>query len=111
MLPLARELEPFFWTTYSVLALKPDWWTVPTMELVHITVSTLKMLVSDAVLHVCIIQQQYTYFMQQSDIIIMFHFTLSSCDSTPLHSTLLQWSTETSGWDTDKRGTSGGLHE
>ena len=50
---LARELEPFFWTMYSVLALKPDWWTVPTMELAHITVFTLKMLVSDAVLHVC----------------------------------------------------------
>ena len=49
---LARELEPFFWTMYSVLALKPDWWTVPTMELVHITVPTLKMLVSVAALHV-----------------------------------------------------------
>ena len=51
---LVRELEPFFWTMCSVLALKPDWWTVPTMELVHITVSTLKMLVLFAVLHVCI---------------------------------------------------------
>ena len=47
--------------------------------------------------------------MQQWDIIILFHFTLFSCDSTPLHSSLLQWSTEACGWDTDKRGTSGSL--
>ena len=48
---LAKELEPFLWTMCSVLGVRPDWWTVPTMELVHITVPTLKMLVSDAVLH------------------------------------------------------------
>ena len=50
---LGKELEPFFWTMYSVLALRLDWWTVPTMELAHITVPTLKMLVSVAALHVC----------------------------------------------------------
>ena len=43
---LARELEPFFWTMYSVLALKPDLWTVLVTHLVFITVPILKMLES-----------------------------------------------------------------
>ena len=49
MLPLVRELGPSSWTMSSALVLRAGLWTVPTMELAHITVSTLKMLVSAAV--------------------------------------------------------------
>ena len=42
---LVRELDLFFWTMYIVLALKPEYRTVPTMELETIIVPTLKMLV------------------------------------------------------------------
>ena len=45
---LVRELEPFFWTMYSALALKPEYKTVPVMELETIIVHTLKMLVLNA---------------------------------------------------------------
>ena len=45
---LARELEPFFWTMCSVLGLKPEYKTVPVMELETIIVPTLKMLVLNA---------------------------------------------------------------
>ena len=45
---LARELEPFFWTMCSALGLKPEYKTVPVMELETTIVPTLKMLVLNA---------------------------------------------------------------
>ena len=50
---LVKELVSSSWTMWDVLVLRADLWTVPIMELAHITVPTLKMLVSAAVL-VCI---------------------------------------------------------
>ena len=43
---LARELEPFFWTIWSVLGRKPNLWIVAETRLVFITVATLEMLES-----------------------------------------------------------------
>ena len=45
---LARELEPFFWTRWPVLGLRPDLRTVAVTHLVIMTVPTLKMLESPA---------------------------------------------------------------
>ena len=45
---LVRVLGPSSWTMSSALVLRADLWTVLIMELVHITVSTLKMPVSAA---------------------------------------------------------------
>ena len=45
---LVRELDLFFWTMYNALALKPEYKTVPVMELEAIIVPTLKMLVLNA---------------------------------------------------------------
>jgi len=52
--PLVRVLGPSSWTMSSALVLRVDSWTVPIMELARITVSTLKMPVSAAVLQVCL---------------------------------------------------------
>ena len=46
---LARELEPFFWTRWPVLGLRPDLWTVAVIHLAFMTVPTLKMLESPVV--------------------------------------------------------------
>ena len=48
VLSLAGELDPFFWTRWHVLELRPDLWTVPVTHLVITTVPTLKMLGSPA---------------------------------------------------------------
>ena len=48
VLTLVRELEPFFWTMCSALGLKPEYKTVPVMELEAIIAHTLKMLVLNA---------------------------------------------------------------
>jgi len=50
VLPLVRVLGPSSWTMSSALVMRAGLWTVPIMELAHITVSTLKMPVSAAVL-------------------------------------------------------------
>ena len=52
--PLVRALGPSSWTMWDVLVPRVDLWTVPIMELAHITVPTLKMLVSAAVPQVCV---------------------------------------------------------
>ena len=52
--PLVRVLDPSSWTMSSALEVKADSWTVPIMELAHITVFTLKMPVSAAILQVCL---------------------------------------------------------
>ncbi len=49
LLHLARALVPSSLTTWPALEMKPDSLTVPTMELVFITVHILKMLVLFAV--------------------------------------------------------------
>ena len=41
---LVGELEPFFWTRWPVLGMRPDWWTVKVIHLVFIIVATMKML-------------------------------------------------------------------
>ena len=43
---LAEGQDPFFWTRWSVLGVRPEWWTVPVAHLVFMTVPTLKMLES-----------------------------------------------------------------
>jgi len=44
---LVRELDPSSWKTYSAVALNLVLWIVHTMELAIITVTIVKMLVSD----------------------------------------------------------------
>ena len=56
---LARELDLFFWTMYDALAVKPEYKTVPVMELEAIIVPTLKMLVLNA--KVIILYEQCKY--------------------------------------------------
>jgi len=51
LLPLARELDPSYWTMWVAVALKPDFGTALIMELVFTTVSMLKMPVSDVEMH------------------------------------------------------------
>ena len=48
VISLARELDPFFWTRWPVLGLRPDLSTVPVTHIVIMTVPTLKMLESPA---------------------------------------------------------------
>jgi len=52
VLPLVRVLGPSSWTMSTALVLRAGLWTVPVMELAHMTVNTLKMLVSAAILQV-----------------------------------------------------------
>ena len=58
---LDKELDPSGWTTSTVLGLRPDWSTAPTIQLAVITVHTQKMLVSlvNVSMKTCTIAQSF----------------------------------------------------
>ena len=69
----------------SALVLRADLWTVPIMELAHITVFTLKMPVSAAVLQVCLAEHdgaRAVYCMLHEPVVL--HEPCLWCDTTYL---------------------------